>query len=469
MSEHKKLARLAARVVYAQTHALERREAAALKAAEAKAMATSLPNHHHRNVSALSKSMMVDVVPDGLVEIVVDALTRRQWTREDDLAYALKLNPKQLRRVLRHLEHRLKVLRRSHVKERQTLKEQRLVMERGVTEEEAATAVEKRTASWCCLDYARIVDTLRFGIKGVKSELERMIDGGTFEESYACKNKEACGKRFSALDAARVFDARRGGFVCDSCGTDVVRAGEENEEENDGDDANASSSATNNGIAKESKQALKLKLKKFSDQIAGVERQIAKCLRYPAPSFGTLQEYVIAKKRTKEAREAAATGQPGGQGYWGSIGVARGTQAFEQRLEETTFEIQIGGENGENGEKSNQGIDGQEKKEMPEWITRELQVDEEGKETKIRKIEGAGADAQKSGEMTDVDAVQEQYAKALLAALQAQQKDTTDQAKAIAADEKEAAPRDVEMKSAAKEATPKGGAEEEEEEEWEEA
>ena len=467
MSEHKKLARLAARVVYAQTHALERREAAALKAAEAKAMATSLPNHHHRNVSALSK---VDVVPDGLVEIVVDALTRRQWTREDDLAHALKLNPKQLRRVLRHLEHRLKVLRRSHVKERQTLKEQRLVMERGVTEEEAATAVEKRTASWCCLDYARIVDTLRFGIKGVKSELERMIDGGTFEESYACKNKEACGKRFSALDAARVFDARRGGFVCDSCGTDVVRAGEENEEENDGDDANASSSATNNGIAKESKQALKLKLKKFSDQIAGVERQIAKCLRYPAPSFGTLQEYVIAKKRTKEAREAAATGQPGGQGYWGSIGVARGTQAFEQRLEETTFEIQIGGENGENGEKSNQGIDGQEKKEMPEWITRELQVDEEGKETKIRKIEGAGADAQKSGEMTDVDAVQEQYAKALLAALQAQQKDTTDQAKAIAVDEKEAAPRDVEMKSAAKEATPKGGAEEEEEEEeWEEA
>ena len=138
-------------------------------------------------------------------------------------------------------------------------------------------------------------------------------------------------------------------------------------------------------------------------------------------------------------------------------------------MEETTFEIQIGGENGENGEKSNQGIDGQEKKEMPEWITRELQVDEEGKETKIRKIEGAGADAQKSGEMTDVDAVQEQYAKALLAALQAQQKDTTDQAKAIAVDEKEAAPRDVEMKSAAKEATPKGGAEEEEEEEWEEA
>ena len=57
---------------------------------------------------------------------------------------------------------------------------------------------------------------------------------------------------------------------------------------------------------------------------------------------------------------------------------------------------------------------------------------------KIWKIEGAGADAQKSGEMTDVDAVQEQYAKALLAATQ--QNGTTDQAKAMHRREK-AAPK----------------------------
>jgi hypothetical protein len=180
-----------------------------------------------------------------------------------------------------------------------------------------------------------------------------------------------------------------------------------------------------------------------------------------------LQEYVVAKKRTKEAKEAAAMGQSGGQGYWGSIGVARGTQAFEQRLEETTFEIQIGDENGENGDEMNKGGagDGQEKKEMPEWITRELQVDEEGKQTKKRKVEGAD-DAEKAKETTDADAVQEQYAKALLAALQAQQRDTTEHAEAKAEDarEKEGG-ADVEMK-AAEEA---GGGDEEEEEEWEEA
>ena len=337
----------------------------------------------------------------------------------------------------------------------------------GVTEEEAAQAVEKKTASWCCLDYARLVDTLRFALRGVKVELERLIDGGTFEESYVCKNREECAKRFSALDTARLFDAKRGGFVCDTCGTDVVRAGEENDGE-DGNNGGGDPNATDGVIAKESKQALKLKMKRFSDQIAGIERQIAKCLRYPAPSYGTLQEYVVAKKRTKEAKEAAAMGQSGGQGYWGSIGVARGTQAFEQRLEETTFEIQIGDENGENGDEMNKGGagDGQEKKEMPEWITRELQVDEEGKQTKKRKVEGAD-DAEKAKETTDADAVQEQYAKALLAALQAQQRDTTEHAEAKAEDarEKEGGGADVEMK-AAEEA---GGGDEEEEEEWEEA
>ncbi|CAL6305888.1 unnamed protein product [Bathycoccus prasinos] len=458
MSEYRKLARLAARAIYKQTYALERK----------KALHDDSSKQQKAGLGRPSFGRMQQEFP-GLVEIVVDALTRRQWIREDDLATALKLNPKQLRRVLRHLET-LRVLKRSHVKERQALKEQRLVERAGMSEREASEAVEKKTASWCCLEYARIVDTLRFGLKGVKLELERLIAGGTFEESYACKNKEECGKRFSALDTARLFDVKRGGFVCDNCGTDVVRAGEENDEEDDGNDDQPN--ASSGGIAKESKQALKLRMKKFSDQIAGIERQIAKCLRYPAPSFGTLQEYVVAKKRSKEAREAAALGQAGGQGYWGSIGVARGTQAFEQRLEETTFEIQIGGENGENGDKTTNrgGDDGQEKKEMPEWITRELQVDEQGKDAKKRKVEGA--DAAEKEETTDADAVQEQYAKALLAALQAQQRDTTEQAKAKVEDEREkeeelaAAARqeggDVEMKPAA-------GEKEEEEEEWEEA
>jgi transcription initiation factor TFIIE subunit alpha len=118
MSEYRKLARLAARALYKHTYALERKSSALARDNNA--------NHHHQNHNFGRRGVMEF---PGLVEIVVDALTRRQWIREDDLAHALKLNPKQLRRVLRHLES-LRVLTRSHVKERQALKEQRLV-ERG--------------------------------------------------------------------------------------------------------------------------------------------------------------------------------------------------------------------------------------------------------------------------------------------------------------------------------------------------
>ena len=120
MSEYRKLARLAARALYKHTYALERKSALARDHA---ANQSSSKMHHHHHFGRRMTEF------PGLVEIVVDALTRRQWIREDDLAHALKLNPKQLRRVLRHLES-LRVLTRSHVKERQALKEQRLV-ERG--------------------------------------------------------------------------------------------------------------------------------------------------------------------------------------------------------------------------------------------------------------------------------------------------------------------------------------------------
>lgn len=40
----------------------------------------------------------------GLGAIALDALTRREWVKEDKLAQQLKVHPKVLRRVLRYLE-----------------------------------------------------------------------------------------------------------------------------------------------------------------------------------------------------------------------------------------------------------------------------------------------------------------------------------------------------------------------------
>ncbi|KAF8391830.1 hypothetical protein HHK36_022168 [Tetracentron sinense] len=52
----------------------------------------------------------------GMAVVVLDALTRRQWVREEDLAKDLKLHSKQLRRTLRFFEEE-KLVTRDHRRE----------------------------------------------------------------------------------------------------------------------------------------------------------------------------------------------------------------------------------------------------------------------------------------------------------------------------------------------------------------
>ncbi|KAF7131985.1 hypothetical protein RHSIM_Rhsim09G0110300 [Rhododendron simsii] len=52
----------------------------------------------------------------GIAVVILDALTRRQWVREEDLAKDLKLHSKQLRRTLRFFEEE-KLVTRDHRKE----------------------------------------------------------------------------------------------------------------------------------------------------------------------------------------------------------------------------------------------------------------------------------------------------------------------------------------------------------------
>lgn len=47
----------------------------------------------------------------GIAVVVLDALTRRQWIKEDELAKQLHLNPKLLRKTLKMLEEEMLVMR----------------------------------------------------------------------------------------------------------------------------------------------------------------------------------------------------------------------------------------------------------------------------------------------------------------------------------------------------------------------
>ncbi|GLT64170.1 hypothetical protein SLA2020_366780 [Shorea laevis] len=93
----------------------------------------------------------------GLAVVVLDTLTRRQWVKEEDLAKALKLHSKQLRRTLRFFEEE-KLVTRDH--RREVTKGAKIfsaavatTVDRQTTKE-GEEKIKLHTHSYCCLDYA---------------------------------------------------------------------------------------------------------------------------------------------------------------------------------------------------------------------------------------------------------------------------------------------------------------------------
>ncbi|KAL9314347.1 hypothetical protein ACSQ67_019799 [Phaseolus vulgaris] len=96
----------------------------------------------------------------GIAVVILDALTRRQWVREEDLAKDLKLHTKQLRRTLRFFEEE-KIITREY--RRETAKGAKLysaataaTVDVQLTGKEGEEKVKLHTHSYCCLDYAQV-------------------------------------------------------------------------------------------------------------------------------------------------------------------------------------------------------------------------------------------------------------------------------------------------------------------------
>nr|CAB3499756.1 unnamed protein product [Digitaria exilis] len=96
----------------------------------------------------------------GMAVVVLDALTRRQWVREEDLAKALKLHSKQLRRILRFFEEE-KLVTRDHRKESAKGAKMHNAAAAAAADSQSVTKegeekVKMHTHSYCCLDYAQV-------------------------------------------------------------------------------------------------------------------------------------------------------------------------------------------------------------------------------------------------------------------------------------------------------------------------
>jgi transcription initiation factor TFIIE subunit alpha len=203
MSEHKKLARLAARAFYRHSSTRER--------------LARVGNAKYDN--------------SRTAEVLIDALTRRAWVREDDLARAVLLSSKQVRKALHYLEEQ-RIVRRAHVKEKDTERIDRTrarAEENGVEEAiilERLRAIEKKIVTYVCLDYSRIVDAVQLRLATAHADLKYRVEKGPVSVLYKCTNDpDICGKRYSSLDAMRLLDPTTGQFTCQVCRGEVVQLG----------------------------------------------------------------------------------------------------------------------------------------------------------------------------------------------------------------------------------------------------
>ncbi|XP_027329926.1 general transcription factor IIE subunit 1-like [Abrus precatorius] len=227
----------------------------------------------------------------GIAVVVLDALTRRQWVREEDLAKDLKLHTKQLRRTLRFFEEE-KIITRDH--RRETAKGAKIysaavaaTADGQQTAKEGEEKVKLHTHSYCCLDYAQIYDVIRYRLHRMKHKLKDELENKNTLQEYICPN---CGKRYNALDALRLISFEDEDFHCESCNgkleveSDKIAA----QEGGDGDD----------NARRRRREKLKDMLQKMEVQLKPLMDQLGRVKDLPVPEFGSLQAW--------EARASAA-------------------------------------------------------------------------------------------------------------------------------------------------------------------
>lgn len=226
----------------------------------------------------------------GMAVVILDALTRRQWVREEDLAKDLKIHLKQLRRTLRFFEEE-KLVMRDHRKE--TAKGVKLhaaavaATADSHSTREGEEKIKLHTHSYCCLDYAQIYDVVRYRMHRMKKKLKDELDSKNTIQEYICPN---CNKRYTALDAARLVSMEDEYFHCENCNGELVAESDKLAAQELGD--------ADDNARRRRREKLKEMLQKIEEQLRPLVEQVNRIKDFPVPEFGTLQAW--------EARASAA-------------------------------------------------------------------------------------------------------------------------------------------------------------------
>ena len=376
MSEHKKLARLVARAFYRHSSTRDR--------------LARVGNAKYDN--------------SRTAEVLIDALTRRAWVKEDDLARAVLLSSKQVRKALHYLEEQ-RIVRRAHVREKDKEREERTRArgeENGVEEAiiaERIRAIEKKIVTYVCLDYSRVVDAVQLRLAAAHADLKYRVEKGPVSVLYKCtSDAEVCGKRYSSLDAMRLLDPATGMFTCQVCKGEVVQLG-------GGEDGAPPEPRT--------KEGMKAILAKFEAQTAPVLKQLAKVRGLTPPQYGTLNEWTRARRRAA-ANLAGNGGQQGlgsgGQGVGGGGGMAINVD----NLEDTTFEVTLGLTEEQEAELE---AAANPAKAQPEWLKGSVYVDDDQTKTNKAKDDDEKEETEEDRLKKNEEAIKEEWLRAYLEAI----------------------------------------------------
>ncbi|GKV23620.1 hypothetical protein SLEP1_g33326 [Rubroshorea leprosula] len=360
----------------------------------------------------------------GIAVVVLDALTRRQWVREEDLAKELKLHLKQLRRILRFFEEE-KLVTREHRKE--TAKGAKIysaaVAATGdgqQTGKEGEEKIKLHTHSYCCLDYAQIYDVVRYRLHRMKKTLKDKLEDKNTVQEYICPN---CGKRYNALDALRLVSMEDEYFHCERCNGVLVPENDKlvAQEVGDGDD----------NARRRQRENVKDQLERMEAQLKPLNDQLNRVKELAVPEFGSLQEWearatAAARAANSSANDPSKSSQ--GLGYGGT------PMPF---LGETKVEVTFSGVEGKEGGVKSESAS-MDVKLMPPWMIKEgmnLTTEQRGELKQEAKMDGSSGQVDSSDDKKSTvqngegQNIQEEYFKAYYAALLKQRQEAVEAAK----------------------------------------
>ncbi|XP_076896346.1 transcription initiation factor IIE subunit alpha-like [Bidens hawaiensis] len=333
--------------------------------------------------------------------VVLDALTRRQWVHEKELATNLKLHVKQLRKILQFFEEKL--VSRVHRKETaKKLYSTAVVATADVLiGREGEEKIKLHTHSYWCLDYAQIHDVVRYRMLLMKKKVKDGLDNNNKAQEYVCP-KSYCGKRYSAFDSMELISLEDESFHCERCSTELV--------------ASCDKVASRDNVNGDEK--LRDLLQKMEVQLKPLTDQLNRVKDLEAPYFGTLQEWEL--RALAVAR--ASNSDPSANDYSRS-GPCGTPMPF---LGETKVEVVFGGAE-EKGEIKSENA---AMKVLPPWMIKEgmnLTNEQRGRVNQDSNTEGSSASMdlkdKSINQEDDAKNLQDEYMKAWYAALYQRQKE----------------------------------------------